>query len=376
MSLSFKLDFKLIEALKQLNNEFSLCYAKLKNSAPEELEALQRYARISTIGSSTRIENALLTDPEINWMDTILETDGKPSAFKQHEDAIIDKLSKDRERSIEEVAGCRAMLMLIYENAKDFFPIKEADIRALHYELLAPYNKGAKYAGKYKTQPNSVVEKNNNTGKSRAVFTTADPGPITNVAMHELVKWYNKEYPITPWPIAVTCEYIFRFLAIHPFQDGNGRLGRGLFLLSLLNSNSETIEFVSKYLAIDRFIEKNKEEYYLSLNRCSQGKFLNDPCKYEIQYFLKFMIKVLKEALDSIDILRNRFTNEANLSESAALVLKCFKNFPEIRLTTAKIVAETKLPRRTVVNSLNKLAKLKLIQKYGEGPSTRYQITF
>ena len=72
------------------------------------------------IGASTRIENALLTDSEIDWLDTILTQDGKTTALEANRDLIENKLSKDRERSIEEVAGCRQLLLSIYESASQF----------------------------------------------------------------------------------------------------------------------------------------------------------------------------------------------------------------------------------------------------------------
>jgi Fic family protein len=376
MNLSYELTDDLIHNLKQLDNEFAKAYSVLNGSSTEELEALQRYARVSMIGSSTRIENSLLTDLEVNWLDTILTQDGKTTAFEQNRIMIENKLSKDRERSIEEVAGCRSMLILIYENPNDFFPLREYDIRSFHYQLLSPYQKALPYAGKYKIQSNSVVERNNTTGLTRTVFQTADAGPITSAAMKDLVDWYNLVIPTAPWPISVTAEFVYRFLAIHPFQDGNGRLGRGLFLLSLLQSKSETISFVSRYLSIDRYIEKHKEEYYFVLNRCSDGKFKQNPHEYKISFFLKFMIKVLQEAIEGIDICKQKFRKERGLHESAALVLQCFKNHPEVRLTTAKIIEQTGLARRTIVYGLNTLLELQLIQKYGKQTSARYQLTF
>jgi Fic family protein len=376
MNLSSDLTDDLINSLKQLDNKYAKAYSDLKASSEEELQALHRYARVSMIGSSTRIENALLTDLEVNWLDTILTQDGKTTAFEQNRSLIENKLSKDRERSIEEVAGCRSMLILMYENPYDFFPLKETDIRSFHYELLSPYQKALPYAGQYKLQSNSVVERNQLTGKDRMVFQTADAGPITSAAMRDLVDWYNMTLPTAPWPISVTAEFIYRFLAIHPFQDGNGRLGRGLFLLSLLQSKSETISFVSFYLSIDRYIEKHKEEYYFILNRCSDGKFKQDPNDYKIGYFLKFMIKILSEAIQGISVARQKFRSEQQLHESAVLVLQCFKDYPEIRLTTGKIIEQTELPRRTIVYALNTLLDLKLIQKQGKQTSARYQLTF
>ena len=136
-----------------------------------------------------------------------------------------------------------------------------------------------------------------------------------------------------------------------------------------------TISFVAPYLSIDRYIEKHKEEYYFVLNRCSDGKFKQDPKDYKINYFLKFMIKVLKESIQGIEVAKQKFRTEQGLHESAVLVLQCFKEYPD-RLTTRRIVEQTALPRRTIVYALNTLLRLKLIQKYGQQNSARYQLTF
>lgn len=376
MTLSFKLTDTIIVKLNDLHNQFSHYYASLKTFTQDERDALHHYARISMIGSSTRIENALLTDPEIHWMDTVLTVDGKPEPYTNHDTLIQDKLSKDRERSIEEVAGCREMLFLIYDAAQTLSPLREGDVRHLHHTLLSPYKKVHHIAGKYKEVSNSVVENNKTTGATRVVFSTADPGPITSAAMAELVGWYNETIQISPWPVAVASEFVYRFLAIHPFQDGNGRLGRGLFLMTLLSCPMEVIRYVAPFLSIDRFIEKHKEEYYSVLNRCSDGQFSQDPQQYHVEHFLNFMVKVLEESLCTLDALRKRFKAEKELSDSAQKVLLCFRGNPERRLTTSEVIALTKLERRTVIRSFNTLLEAHLIQKYGKGTSTRYQITF
>lgn len=88
------------------------------------------------------------------------------------------------------------------------------------------------------------------------------------------------------------------------------------------------------------------------------------------------MIKVLDESIDSIDIYRNRFKAEQQLSDTSILILECFKENPAIRLTTSIIMSKTNLPRRTVVYTLNSLLNANIIQKYGQGPSSRYQLCF
>lgn len=374
--LSFSPSSGQIKSLKSLQSVFATRYAELKRLEDDESEFIHRYARISTIGASTRIENAVLTDNEINWMDTVLSEDGKTTAFKSQRKFIQDKLSKDRERSIEEVAGCRAMLGLIYEQSKQMRPLSEVHIRGLHDELLKPFEKASHYRGRYKQSPNSVVERNQATGEQRDVFRTADPGSETELAMADLVPWYNEALLMEPWSIAVASEFVFRFLAIHPFQDGNGRLGRGLFLLSLLQCPDEEIAFVSRYLAIDRHIEKRKEEYYFVLQRCSEGRFQADPKKYKLHFFLEFIVKVLNEAFHTIDVNQKKFQAFRGLSPSARIVLEVFKGEPETRLQTSELMRKTGLPRRTVIRGLEVLLKDHFIQRYGQGAGVRYQIIF
>src|SRR3990167_6093550 len=373
--LSFEIDKKITEKLWSFNHLVAEKFQILNTLPKEELQEIHRYARISMIGASTRIENAVLTDAEIDWLDTILGEEGRQTAFEKHRDIIEDKLSKDRERSIEEVAGCRAMLHLIYEQAKELFPLTESAIRGLHHELLRYYSKAGPI-GKYKTSPNRVIETNRRTREQRVVLETAYPGTMTEVAMTELVAWYNEALVSEAWSLAVSCEFVFRFLAIHPFQDGNGRLGRGLFLLSLLQSPNSPLAFVSNYLAIDRQIEKHKEEYYLILHNCSDGKFNQDPSRYHINFFLHFMLKILEESLTDIDVYRARYSAFKDLSPSAFKVLECFKDRPEMRLQTKDICEASGIPRRTVLNALSMLVEEHFIRRFGKGPGVRYQLIF
>lgn len=374
--LSLDLTPELIQQLRELSNLFAQQYTALASFSEETKSSMHRYAKISMIGASTRIENAVLTDPEIEWIDTLLTQDGKPTAFLTKKEFIENKLDKDRERSIEEVAGCRGMLELIYDQAATLHPMAETTIRGLHHELMRYYPKAKHYIGRYKVQSNSVVETNHATGETRVVFETAEPGPITEAAMRELVDWYNIAYPMESWTVAIACEFTYRFLAIHPFQDGNGRLGRGLFLLTLLQSPESIISSVAPYLAIDRQIERRKSEYYSVLNRCSDGKYRREPKKYHIEYFLRFMIKILKASLEDIKIYKERCDALQLLSESSRIVLTCFKEHPEIRLSAQQIHEETKLPKRTITYCLSILNKEHFIQKYGQGAGVRYQLIF
>lgn len=378
--LSYTLTDELIKRLKKLSDLAAEKVTFLSQQNAETKDAIHRYARISNIGSSTRIENAILTDTEILWLDNALEKDGRPTAFLKEKSYIENKLSKDKERSIEEVAGCRAMMEIVYSQADDLFPLSQGTICGLHRELLQFYPPAGHYLGRYKTSPNNVVEKVFSDGKmisARNVLKTAGPGPITEAAMHDLIVWYNKNLPEQTWAIAVAVEFVFRFLAIHPFQDGNGRVGRSLFMLCLMQSNDNILKQVAPYLAIDRHIERHRGEYYLVLRQCSDGLFSIDPARYNLSQFLSFMIKIVAEALkDDIEYYANRHRSVVNLSTRQKDVLACFHDHPEKRLGLKDILQLTELPKRTAINALNRLIGEKLLQKYGRGPATKYQITF
>lgn len=374
--LSYTISQHQLQRLRQFHQQVSRTYADFHTYSEATKVAIHHYALISMVGASTRIENALLTDSEIEWLDTVLTEDGKTTALQQNWQLIENKLSKDRERSIEEVAGCRDMLMLIYEQALDLLPLTESTIRGLHIELMKYYPPAKRFAGKYKTSSNSVVEYNQHNRESRTVFETASPGPITKAAMSDLLTWYNQARETEPWPLAIASEFTYRFLAIHPFQDGNGRLGRGLFLLCLLQCHDEPLQVLANYLAVDRQIEKFKTDYYYTLNRCSKGTYQNDPRKYHIEYFLNYMLRVASSSLDDIKIYKDKFDARQTLSQSAMLVLDCFKNEAELRLSTGDLCKLTQLPRRTITYSLAALLKDGFIQRYGKGRAVRYQLVF
>jgi Fic family protein len=374
--LSFTPTTKLEKELKRLQGLFVEAYKALEGLSSDESNFLNRFALVSNTGASTRIENAVLTDQEIEWVDTTLSDDGRITAFEEKKAFILDKLSKDRERSIEEVVGCRHVLRTVYTQAREIFPLTETIIRGLHHDLLRYYPDAADHAGGYKKDPNQVVFHDHDTGKKRVVLDPAPPGIITSTAMSEMVKWYTDNIREHPWPLLVATEFVFRFLAIHPFQDGNGRLGRALFILSLLQSEDPYLMGITPYLAIDRHIEQNRSLYYTVLYQCSAGKFHPDPSNYKLEPLAWFFNKIFESAISDVSFYRQRYANFQKLSESAHSVLDCFRSSPEKRLKVADVVKETGLPRRTVQYALRTLRSQNFLHLLGRGAGSRYQLVF
>ncbi len=104
--------------------------------------------------------------------------------------------------------------------------------------------------------------------------------------------------------------------------------------------------------------------------------FLPDPSGYDYFSIVRFLIKVVEEALIDVSFYRTRYENFAKLSESALTVLKCFKASPERRLKVAELEEATSLPRRTIQYSLKNLNDNGFLKHLGSGAGSLYQLRF
>jgi Fic family protein len=373
--LHFRLTNEQTIKLQQLMLSYKEAKDRLEVFSKGKLDYIFNQSIISNIGASTRIENAVLTDIEIEWLDTVVKAEAHAEYLNQ-EQYIKNKLSKDKERSIEEVAGYRNAINIVLNSFYDFYPLKIADIKGLHREMLKYYRQANYHLGDYKKLPNTVVEKDNITLQEKIVLKTADPGIITLTSMDNLVTWYNQEINENPWALAVAVEFVLRFLAIHPFQDGNGRLSRLLFHIALFSSKDTCFKEVIPYIAMDRLIEQTRSKYYLVLRKCSGGVFNTNPKAYKYEYFLNYMIDILDKSLDNLTYYSNKYDSYNGLSETAHDILQCFKSEPEKFLQTKDIIRITGISRRTIIYTLNTLKVKQFIQQSGKGAGSRYKLVF
>jgi Fic family protein len=144
------------------------------------------------------------------------------------------------QKDSEEISGHNEAINLILEVIKDRTPLTEGLIRHLHQMILVkPHYTAAKTfdgsptkklikVGEYKTEPNHVETE---TGET---FHFAEPID-TPAKMEELVKWFReKTHSSETNPILLAAEFHYRFVRIHPFDDGNGRMARLLMNFILM----------------------------------------------------------------------------------------------------------------------------------------------
>jgi Fic family protein len=225
-------------------DEFKGAWRAIGRIAPERLSALRRVATIESIGSSTRIEGAALSDREVERLLANLDVQTSTS------------------RDEQEVAGYAAVMETVFESA-DAIDLTENHILQLHRDLLQFSEKDERHRGAYKTLPNHVEAIGPDGESLGIVFETATPFDTPRL-MHELVEWTRVELAReTLHPLIVIAIFVVVFLEIHPFQDGNGRLSRILTTLLLLRAGYTYVPYGS----LESVIEGSKEPYYLALRQ-------------------------------------------------------------------------------------------------------------
>ena len=329
-------------------DEFKGAWRALGQIAPEKLTSLKYVATIESIGSSTRIEGSKLSDKEVEELLGNLE------------------IKKFKSRDEQEIAGYAEVMNLIFENY-EIIPFSENYIKQFHRDLLQFSEKDGWHKGEYKKSTNHV-EAFDSDGKSLGiVFETADPFD-TPFRMKELVSWTkdameNKKLH----PLLIISVFVVVFLAIHPFQDGNGRLSRILTTYLLLSLGYVYVP----YSSLEAIIENSKNGYYLAL-RQTQGTLKTDSPDWQpwILFFLKALTQQ-KEKL-AIKIERERLLL-GQLPKLSLSILDLVKS--RGRITNGEIVVLTNANRNTIKKQLEALVKAKHLAKNGTGKGTWYSLS-
>ena len=342
---SIKITTQVLNLIAKID-EFKGEWKAIGNLAPERLNALKHVATIESIGSSTRIEGVRLSDQEIELLL-----------------AGLDKKTFGS-RDEQEVAGYADVMNVVFESYEDI-SFTENYIRQLHKMLLQYSSKDTRHRGEYKKMPNHV-EAFDPDGKSLGVIFETSPPFDTPKDMEELMEWTSKQLKEKELhPLLTISVFTVHFLAIHPFQDGNGRLSRILTTLLLLKEGYLYVP----YSSLESVIEKNKDNYYLALRR-SQATFKSENPEYEswILFFLN-AFNAQKEMLSRKIAREKIFIKLSGLSRQ---IIDLVKDHRE--LSISEIESITKANRNTIKKKLQELVKDKHLITQGQGKGTRYVI--
>ena len=313
--------------------------------SPQVLGRLKQSVLITSTGASTRIEGARLSDEDVEKLMRGID------------------IQKFTDRDKQEVKGYFELLENVFESWKSL-KFSEGAIKHFHKELLKYVKKDENHRGEYKKRENQV-QMVNAAGESVGILFDTTPAYLTPKETQELVEWTQESLAEKKYhPLLIVSNFLVEFLQIHPFQDGNGRLSRVLTNLLLLKESYLYMPYVSH----EKFVEDNKPEYYLAL-RQSQKTFKTD--KETIISWLDFFLTIfLKQSEMAIDLL-SKENIERLLTQKQLAVWGYLQKVDSG--TPREIAEQTEVAYPTVRQAIDKLMRLKKIERLGQGRSTRYR---
>jgi len=314
--------------------------------SPQMISRLKTSVLITSTGASTRIEGSKLSDIQIQDLLSKI------------------KIKTLKTRDEQEVAGYLELLKNMFDSWKKLH-FSESLILGFHKELLKYSAKDERHKGHYKIDSNRVEARNVQGELVGIVFDPTAPY-LVKKEMQELVDWTQKKLATQQThPLLVVANFIFEFLAIHPFTDGNGRASRILTNFLLLQSGYEYIPYISH----EKIIEDNKAEYYVALNKTqTTWKKKKEDISAWVLFLLECILKQSELALKLI--IQESVEDFLSIKQlqvwEFALSHETFKR--------SEVIEGTKLKARTVEQAIKKLLNMNKIKKFGQGKATRYKV--
>jgi Fic family protein len=251
---------KLITSISEKIGEVNANY--LTKQSPQ----LRKQNRIKTIHSSLKIEGNTLTEEQITAL-------------------IENKRMIGPEKDVLEVLNA----IKVYEKLDSYNFSSDKSFLKAHLELM---NGLIESAGKYRTQGVGIV-------KGTIVEHIAPPFENVPYLMKDLFKYLKDSNELT---LIKSCVFHYEMEFIHPFLDGNGRMGR-LWQTLILMSEYEVFEF----LPFEALISKTQDDYYKSLALSDKSG--------KSTIFIEYMLDVIEKSLKNLLNYNNRVLKDTDRLE-------------------------------------------------------------
>jgi len=290
--------------------------------------------------------------------------EGNQLMKEEAKDVLMGKDIIARLRDIQEVINYRKLLNHIDEEAKkQIEKFTEALLKKMH-RLVVDGILQEEEAGDYRKK--QVVIRNSETGE----VTFRPPLPIeVPFLMREFVYWVNKYGKEDIHPIIKAGIAHHEFVRIHPFIDGNGRVGRGLSTLIMFLGGYD----IRRFFSLEEYYDKDSLSYYQSLQKASSGD-LNSWLEYFIHgaaiEFDRVKDKILRLSKDAR--LKEKFGGQQIfLTERQMKIMEYIQEIGYIQNKMFESVFPT-VSEDTVLRDIQDLMRKGVIKKIGSTKSARY----
>jgi Fic family protein len=306
--------------------------------SPEVLETLRRVAMIQSVESSNRIEGI-----------TVL-----PERLPE----LVMEKTTPRDRPEQEVAGYREVL--------DDIHLHHATLRLSTKLILQWHRTMYRYTGekrgRWKDRDNAIVEVRPD-GRQVVRFRPAS-ALVTPEFMQRLVHLFDESLAEGKTdPLLLIASFILDFECVHPFIDGNGRVGRLLALLLLYHAGYE----VGRYISLERIVEESKETYYEALRKSSQGWH---EARHDLRPWWEYFLGMLTAAYNEFEARVGTITSARGAKRE--MVRRAIERLPDPFTIADLRRACAGVSEPTLKRALSEMAKEGRIRRLGVGPAAQW----
>lgn len=226
--------------------------------------------------------------------------------------------------------------------------------------------------GAYRTHQEPMQIVSNRYGHSH-IFFEAPPSFRVQSEMESFIQWFNSSIDTKLILERASIAHLY-FENIHPFEDGNGRIGRLLVEKVLSQGVGEPI-----VIAVSKVLEKRKKDYYSALERCNRTLEVD----HWIEFFSNVILQAQKESLDLLSFLMEKSRLMSDLSgqlnpRQEKVLIRIFAEGPsgfKGGLSAENYLSIANTSRATATRDLNDLVEKKALIKTGELRHTRYWLS-
>ncbi|MBS0628425.1 MAG: Fic family protein [Verrucomicrobia bacterium] len=291
----------------------------------------------------------------------ILDRESLQSSIRRHF-GLTPILKKEFDKEF----GMSEALMDVYKTFKE--PL-DHDVLFRWHKFLFKEKKDLDEVGSYRVHNEPMQIVSNKFGSNKVYFE-APPSNRVFKEMEQFIKWFNNYKGLLLVKVAIAHIY---FESIHPFEDGNGRVGR-LLVEKILSQGLKQPSLIS----VSKVLEEGKKQYYKELEKCNYSLEIDD----WISYFIMKIMEAQKASLKLVNFLvlkakiLSRLTSDLNPRQLKVL-FRIFKEGPEGfkgGLSAENYISITNASRATVTRDLQDLVDKGSLIKKGELKYTRYFI--
>ena len=326
------------------------------------------------IGLPDEKKNEAIIDLLVSEAIKTSEIEGEFLSRQDVRSSVIKTLGLEQEPKQvrdQRAKGIAKLMVTIRKNYKQ--PLSEAVLFQWH-KLVMSGNKKL-VAGQWRSHSSPMQIVSGAVGKEKVHFE-APPSASVPKEMQGFINWFNETAPGQPKAMSnamvrSALAHLY-FESIHPFEDGNGRIGRAISEKALSQGLGQPI-----ILSLSSAIEKKREAYYKALKNAQRS---NEVTKWVV-YFAITVVEAQKEAKKVIDfsLLKAKFfdVHTGMNKRQTKVINRMFQEGPngyEGGMNAKKYMSITKTSKATATRDLQALSDAGIFNLIGAGRSVRYEL--